>query len=427
MTDTFDQIINTEAGLVSSCLFKLPNRPFIPKGLYLTALEGDNLDLLGCSFNKIKAGGIGFSPEHSYYSSLGEFCERYSSGIVDRSRVLITSYDELIKTGKRALHPNDIKLFTEEQYSEPDFPFEKLQTDHELPWIQCFDYYTDEAIYIPNFLVYFGKSPIDSKYSFQTSTGLACGDDFESAFKSAVFENFERHAFVNFWHNQNSNELIKYDVKTILETFPENKQIRNLVDNNNVHISIFDMTKLSHVESIVVIMYFKFKGKYLQTMGSSSRFTKEDALIKALLEAYQGVEYAIGLDNANLLKGVSETELEKINDYEKHFAYYNAFPHLREKVPMLKEALYEGNYASEILFEPNKLESVDKGTLKKAGIENIFYVDLTTSDVAELGNKVVRVIMPEFALLSAMHSYPYLGNEIFKNKEVYNELPHPFP
>ncbi len=89
--------------------------------------------------------------------------------------------------------------------------------------------------------------------------------------------------------------------------------------------------------------------------------------------------------------------------------------------------MIDGNYSPEIIFEKNKLKSINKDDLKKFNITKVFFVDLTTVDISELGNKVVRVIMPDFALLSSIHEYPFLGNAIFKNKFTYNEYPHPFP
>jgi len=427
MLQKYNEIINTEAGLITSCLYKLPNRSFLPQGLFLTALQGENLDVFDCNFSTIKAGGIGFTMEHSLMSSIGEFCERYSSGIVNQKKVLFSSYNKIIKSGLKAIHPNDIKIFSEEQYNSVDFPFRKLQLDDELTWIECFDYFTDEVVYIPNFLVYFGKSVSDNRYNYQTSTGIACANDIPSAFKGAFLEDCERHAFVDFWYNQKEIEFIKYSKNQILKAFPHSKNISTLFDNNNLHITIFDLTKHSVVESIVAFMYFKFKDKYYQTMGSASRFTKEDAIIKAMLECYQGVEYAIGLDKTDVLKDILETEHSKIDNFERHFAFYNKFPHLRENVPILKEAMIDGNYASDIVFEKNKLKSINKEDLKKFNITKLFYVDLTTVDISELGNKVTRVIMPDYALLSSIHEYPFLGNEIFKNKFIFNEYPHPFP
>lgn len=427
MNFKYKNLFNTEAGLVSGNLYKLPNRSFLPKSIYLTAIQGENLDIVGCNFSTIKAGGIGFSMEHSIESSFGEFCERYCSGMINKKKAKIGSYNKLINLGFKVLHPLNINIFSDWQYMIPNFPFKKLTCDDDIGWIECFDYFTDENIFIPSFLVYFGNTHNDNKYNLQTSTGLACGDNFNSALSSAMLENFERHAFADFWYNQKEIQFIKYSKNQIQNYFLENTKIQKLFSNDKMHIVVFDLTRHSCVETIVTFMYFRFKEKYYQTLGTASRFSKEDAIIKATLECYQGVEYAISLDQDNICENISEYEHFKINNYEKHFAFYNKFPHLREKVPILNEAMIDDNYSDGIIYEDGKLKSSGKKELETLNILNVYYVDITTCDIEDTGNRVVRVIMPNFSLLSGNHNFPFLGNVVVRNNQPFTEYPHPYP
>ena len=162
----------------------------------------------------------------------------------------------------------------------------------------------------------------------------------------------------------------------------------------------------------------------MQSMGASSRFKKVDAFIKAILEAYQGIEYALRLSKED--GDYSKEDFSNVDDFDKHFAFYNTFPELRERVPILKEALSKSNFTKEIEDDINKITSFSN--LEKLETSYVLAVDITPSDVNSLEYKVVRVITPEWALLTGEHSTPFLGNIKHNNKkELFLELPHCFP
>jgi ribosomal protein S12 methylthiotransferase accessory factor len=71
--------------------------------------------------------------------------------------------------------------------------------------------------------------------------------------------------------------------------------------------------------------------------------------------------------------------------------------------------------------------------LKKLGL-NIYYKDVTTSDIESYGFKVARTIIPGMQPLDNDHRYRFLGGQRRKNiKNKYakssklNNDPHPFP
>ena len=113
-------------------------------------------------------------------------------------------------------------------------------------------------------------------------------------------------------------------------------EITNLIDNRFVKFKFFDLVELAGIETIVTFLYFEYKGKLYQSLGAASRFSKEEAIVKATLEAWQGVEYALSLESKVVLPDI--VDLGLINDFDKHFHFYNKYLHLRSECPILKQA-----------------------------------------------------------------------------------------
>jgi ribosomal protein S12 methylthiotransferase accessory factor len=421
----YDEIFGTDASFVSSKLIKIPNRSFMPEGLVQIACQGKNLKYLNCRNNRVIGASIGFSLEDAVLGALGEFVERYSAAQWSEENIFTQSYRHLIENGMNVIPLNYIRPYAVWQYNSR-FPFSQLSADDEIGWVKCKNIKSGTNQYIPAFMVYMPYQETRTSKIFMryTSTGLSANDTIEKATISSFLECAERQAFSNFWYHQDKIPFLKYNAETILSKYPDNPAIQKLYNNNRIAITVFDLTELSQLETAVVVIYFQYKGRLMQSIGASSRFKKEDALIKAMLEAYQGIEYSLRLikEEGNDHK----EDFSDLDDFDKHFAFYNIFPELRESVPMLKEALSNNNFTKEIKEDANKITSFND--LGKLETSYVLAVDITPSDVNSLGYKVVRVITPEWALLTGEHSSPFLGNiEHSDKKELFLNLPHCFP
>jgi len=336
----YQEIFGTEASFLNSKIFKIPIRSFVPDGIVQVTCEGKNLRYLNCRNNKIIGGAISFDLKDAIQGSLGEFVERYSAAFWDNKTLIIQSYNSIKEQNNIKVLPFEyIKPYSDWQYGGK-FPYSKLLKSDEIAWVKCKNIKSDENIYVPAFMVYmpFEEEKTDKLFMQYTSTGLSTNNSVEKAIIGGFLECAERHAFTNFWYNQKNISFIKYNAETILKKYPENNQIQKLFNNNLIRISIFDLTNFSQIETIIVFIHFEYKGKLMQSMGSSSRFKKEDALIKAMLEAYQGVEYSLLVDKKDWKD--HNNNLEKVNDYDKHFAFYNNFPELRATCLLPKQYQY---------------------------------------------------------------------------------------
>lgn len=430
----YTSLIGTEAGLITDNLIKIPIRGFVPKGLYQVACQSENLAFAGLDTDAVNGSSIGFEYEKAYMSALGEYFERYCAAY-QRKNLVQGTYHSILEKGP-ALHPDKIALYADWQYTQPDFPFKKFTSNDEVAWVEAFDLYNRESIWVPAFYALFSHSAKiydgNVKYMQGTSTGLASGPTLDRAIEGAFLECAERHAFTNFWYNQKKHfdTVPLYSQDTILNSFPGNKKLVTLFSNRRVKMFALDLADFGSVETFVTIMFFPYKGKIMMTLGAASRFNKEEAIIKSALEAYQGVEYILALQRRHKEWLSNLTDYNTINDFGKHFTFYSAFPELRKQVPILKHILDHGASGTvEQLTNANVADKMKRmADFHHCGAEKIIYLNLSLPDIQDIGFHAVRVLVPGWSYLTSWHKAPFLGADIFKNNsELFTELPHPFP
>jgi ribosomal protein S12 methylthiotransferase accessory factor len=428
----YDTIITTEAGLITGPLLHHPCSWFVPNGLHQTTCESNNLTTLGTNIDTVKGSSIALSLQSSIGATLGEFCERYCMAYEDGNRLVIGTYQELTAAGRHVLHPNALKLYAPWQHAQPDFPYAQLTEQHAIAWVPGTDLLTNQELLVPAFMVYL---PHDAYYDKGkafiqcTSTGAAAGQSLEWATKGGFLECAERHAFSTFWYKQGHYPTVPtYDAATVLRAYPDNATIQQLYRNERVRFKVFDLSAFGPVETMVVFMFYTYKGRWMYCLGSSSRFTKEDALIKAALECYQGIDYGIQLEHRFPEWTSNREDFSNIDNFHKHFALYNRFPELCQQIPIFREALDPAtNSATIVPSDPaTKMRSLQD--LALTGLPHVVRIDVTTQDVRELGMCVTRVLTPGWAYLTGSHVTPFLGADVFANcDELFTVLPHPFP
>lgn len=428
-----DSLTYNSGAFINGILNRTATRSFMPKGLFMSYIDGKNISLFTSATDSVTGSSIAFSQEESYLATIGEYCERYSASVLNENATRNASYSELSSAGINALHPKKLSLYSKKQYKSKDLRIAPLEVDDVILWAEGFDYLKEEPIWVPAFLAYLGLASHTAKkrYLMSTSTGLASHNSIENAMLSGLLENMERAAFSYFWYNQENIAFKKYSKETILSKYKSDSTIQQLFINNKVSYNVYDLQEYCFVECIVVIMYFEFKGKTFQTIGSAARWTKSEALIKAMLEAYQGIDYAIYLAEENNVAQLAEDKHDLkfnwVNSFEKHFNFYNEHPEYKKNVPLLVDAMdFTSGYQSEVTESKNRIENLNDKSVLEANLKQIYVVRLTTPDVAAIGYEVVRVITPGLSLLTGVHQYPYFGN-LENESRLYTSYPHPFP
>lgn len=430
----YDTIITTEAGLITGPLNHHPCSWFLPNGLHQTTCQSNNLTTLGTNIDAVNGSSIALSLNASVGATLGEFCERYCLAYEDGNRLVLGSYQELAaEPGRSLVHPADFKLYAAWQYAQPDFPFVPFTVHDRIAWVNGTDLLTNREILVPAFLVFLPHDTYyDQRKSFiqNTSTGAAAGQSLARATQGGFLECAERHAFCTWWYKQaqpGQPPVPTYDAPAVLRSYPNNAVLRQLYHNERVRFKVFDLSAYGPVDTMVAFMFYTYKGRQMYALGMASRFDPEEALIKAALECYQGVDYGIQLEHQYQDWTSNPADFSNINDFHLHFALYNRFPALCQQVPLLKEAFDPAVNA--VVVAPSqgpKMRSL--ADLPLAGLPHVVRVEVTTPDVREVGIAVTRVLTPGWAYLTGSHATPFLGAEVFRGEApLFTAYPHPFP
>ncbi|TGE21375.1 hypothetical protein E5K00_13885 [Hymenobacter aquaticus] len=424
------ELLATEAGLLTGELYQLPSREFLPPGLYQSTCTSTALKYLGANVTEVSGSGIAFDPDQSRRATIGEFCERYSAAFQTPDQMIRATYHELQARGLAALPPEQLALYAPWQYEQPGFAYQRLTPDTCLAWVKTQCLFSGSSLLVPAFSVYLPHSNFfDNRQNFMqnTSTGLAAGPTLAAAVESGFLECLERDAFCRFWYQQATAAGWRtYSPEFIIRSFPDSARIRQLYANPRVQLKVFDLAAYASAETMVVFLTYRYKGHDYLSIGSASRFGREAALIKAALEAYQGVDYGLHLLRQHAQWQSNDADYANVNDFHKHFAFYNKFPDLRQQVPVLREALSPA--ACTDAFPPQAPPVRHLRDAPRAGWDTVLYKELTTPDVAALGYAVCRVLVPGTAYLTGRHDAPFLGAPALAAlPEPFTVLPHPFP
>lgn len=212
----------------------------------------------------IFAGGKGFSFYKAICSSLGEAFERLMACLEyfnQKDNLIVASYNDLVKNGLKAMEPEKIKLFSEEQFQEENFLFDKFTKYSKTSWIKMKKLINDEEIYVPACIVLMYYKPIEkdeNRIGYATSGGLTSHFSKDKGIEHGLLEIIERHEINLSWYckippkkiifdNVKNENLKKY------EEYIKEKNIqfyRHNVDQENFHVVTAmsfdqDMTKYS--------------------------------------------------------------------------------------------------------------------------------------------------------------------------------------
>jgi ribosomal protein S12 methylthiotransferase accessory factor len=155
------------------------------------------------------SGGKGMTDVEARVSALCESLERFSSVHRGSEPVQIARLSEL---GARALHPNELMLFSQEQFrtreewnARQSGGFQRVPEPYEdepIEWSEMRSLVTGESRLVPSSCVYFGFKGEGKRFCKADSNGLAGGNCLEEAILQGYLELVERDAIALWWYNQ---------------------------------------------------------------------------------------------------------------------------------------------------------------------------------------------------------------------------------
>nr|WP_199332664.1 YcaO-like family protein [Anabaena catenula] len=332
--------------------------------------------------------GRGMTDEQAIFGAVGEAIERYCGGIVDYGRLIVSSYEEL---GNRAVPPSVFSSFSDQQYSDPNFPFPAFDPTTQTSWMNALSLVSNQQVLVPAFLVYLdwdGDQPGDHILPV-TSNGMASGPSLEFAAYRGLCELIERDAFIITWLNRLPAPRIYFDHRPGIET-----EIARHYARFGIELVAFDLTTDIKVP-VVMAMLIDHSGKSpAVSTGLGCHLDGETAFHKAIFEVCQArfgdIERMATGAGANL------HQYSDVKYLDDHNAFFYTMARLGELDFLFhhdQSCKVEDLPTNQSQSEVEKLQSVI-ARLHSVGVQ-AYLVEITTPDIASLGFRVVRTLASE--------------------------------
>ncbi|WWW36572.1 YcaO-like family protein [Stenotrophomonas rhizophila] len=332
-------------------------------------------------------------------------------------------------TPAQRLDESAFALFSARQRATPGFPWPMPEHDGDLfAAVHALD--DNREAWVPQELV--GPGPRSGLARVpSTSSGLAAWRDGRDgawlALLRAAQELLERDALAVTWLNGVAGRRI---------ALPAHWHAH--VDARGGELQAFDLTQHWNPHPVIAVAGgIPFEGRPRYVLGIACRADPGEALHKALLEWQQALTFAAhlcGRESARLPR-----EPAALRSFDEHAAFYTLRPELWSQLPLLWAAddstlKLPPPGAAVRPAAPRAIAELDmlRRRLGSAGIA-LYYRELTTTDVAAAGLRVMRVLSPQLSGLHADERAPFLGGRCQDVAWRYPGVPHsgafpsPFP
>jgi ribosomal protein S12 methylthiotransferase accessory factor len=431
------RLVSDRVGLISEVLF-METTPEEPAVYWAQSRPAELGPLAGrTALNNGNATSL--DPDRATMKCVGETVERYCSAFYDEQEFVGGTYEDI---PGRALRPQNFALFSESQYSQPDFPFTQFTDRVPVRWTLGRSLLDDRTTWAPASFVYipYDRLPDEPPLDYLISTGLACGTTYASALLKALSEVVERDAYSIVW--QNSTPRPHIDLESVDNPFIRQfvKVLQRLAIQPHAVLLTLDIPI-----PVILLVMTRSDGPPWTIVASGADLSPQHALLLALEEACLAL---IGIGRSIAGSGAGSRDCQPAADYSdvttlsRHGLAHALDPRLRASIEFLTRPT-ETVKLSELRDVATGNPVVDLRTALREIrplVTDVVAVDVTTSDVDEVGFKVVRVVAPELQRMDINHRYPHLGGRRLydvplklglvstrRDESGLNPKPHPFP
>lgn len=388
-----------------------------PEQVEPTLADVDGLTNVGVPANSENpwagaTGGIGWDPESAEGAAVGEALERYAAAafpLPERRRSELRLQDRL--------DADAFSLYSEEQRSRVDFPHEALYRA-DVAYTNMFSLSDNRETWVPAALVRLDMGD----GGVATSTGLAAGPTPYAALLRSVQELIERDALAVSWLHGIAGRRIDLP----------SERAGVVADLGGEAIAVDATPAYSPHPVALVAGHLPLRGILRVALGAACRETWAEAVDKAFLEWVQGISFAgfhLALERPRAPKRASE-----LKTFDDHALYYTDQLEEWSRVPLLRGGRSEPPEERPAGRASAPLAELADG-LEGEGIR-VFYRELTTADLAEVGVCAVRALSPDLVPLACDEEWRFLGGTVVDVHRRYpwavaTELsfpnPHPHP
>lgn len=340
--------------------------------------------------------GSGLSATEAELHTLMESAERYSNMVVDESRLIWSSYNDLREI---AINPVDLGLYSEEVYDRKDIKCSRFLVNSEIPWIEGVDLYSRKAVMIPADFVFYPairKNPL----IFDTSNGASAHVDYVRAILNGLYEVIERDSFLTMWLNKISMPVL--DCKILPFGFDESLK---LINDYGMEVKLVDLTSDTTIPTIMAACHNKNPNRSPALLvGTGCHIDPAKALQKALFE----MEFMLTemmkhpnkkkINRPNQISTMFEHPLYYLNPNKRKYWEFMIHGAKKSTLQKLAKISFKSNY-DELMYIVRHLHGMN---------HRVLAVDITPFDIGKMGVKAVKVFVTGFQPL-------YVGNRLRLN------------
>ncbi|MGH3753411.1 MAG: YcaO-like family protein [Pseudonocardiaceae bacterium] len=375
-------------------------------------------------------------------AAVGEAVERYCGNAVPE-QLPVTAFTKLAAAGRRAIDPGELALYSDAQYGTPGFPFVPLTGDLEVAWVPGRDLTDGAETLVPASLVYLNyhrsAHAAEPATNGQAFAGIAAGPTTTAATVSALAELLERDAVTMWWTSGAP--------ATRVDIAPDSDLGAVLADPDTDALDVTFLQIPSPFDVPVLAAYLVDRRRRLVALGTACRATASAAAFKALTEA-------VGTHRLNLelLDGdcafwqavaAGRIDPSPYHPFRADRRYRDSFRadwrdvhDLSMHLQLYLDPRMHDEHLARLTDPP---ATVALTALPGAGPDPLatyvhrlaaqglrpVAVDLTTSDVAATGWRVVRVVVAGL-YTSAPAAFPLLGGRrLYRDPVARGWLPGP--
>lgn len=364
-------------------------------------------------------GGTAETLDGALAAAIGECVERYClffgekvkpgavsfadiQGSIEEQGMVLASYREV---EEHAVSPSSIRLFSRQQIEAlpKGNPLQFFDESSRVRWIWAHSLTRGEPRLVPASRVFFSLHPDEAYVGHSNTTGLGAGATLEEAIHSGLLEVIERDAVVLSWLHRRIGRRLEIDDPGLQQHLSR----CFLADRPEVDLRLYDLQIDLPIPVVLCVLERPTESGPFFSISAAARLDPAAAVRKALREQAQNFPLFRQLIRS---RWQPAPDFSNLADFEHHLLLYLRRPEMiHQELAFFAEAR-----VARLSEVPNRSTGRVLGdlefcveALRDKGFE-VLVVDLTTPDIAEAGFRVVRVVVPELAMLHGDHT-PYLG------------------
>ncbi|MEN0072467.1 MAG: TOMM precursor leader peptide-binding protein, partial [Propionicimonas sp.] len=390
-TTDFDAI---EAAVVSPlcgvvrALDEVPKDPSEPARPHIVRAELANARFATGPDAFVTCSGKGMDLRRARDLALGEALERYSSLAWPAPGARRARRGDLPGA---SLDPHELVLFADHQYDA--LPFARYREDSELEWVTARSLVSGEAVWVPRLAAHLGHEVSHhAGYLFPaTSNGFAAGATLADAVCAGLLEVIERDAFLIAW----AHRLVtpRLDARTVPDATAA--QVAALYHRRGVGIEVH-LLPTDSAASVAIALGWSAELPAV-VVGLGAALDAVTAARKAVLEVAQvrpALHLRLQRDQVRERMASLVADPATVAELDDHDLLYADPETAAQGLAFWREGELRDWAGSVPEQQPVDLAGL-VGSLAAVS-PDVLYVDVTTDDVAQLGVRVARGIVPGF-------------------------------